>query len=251
MNNEFKFGRNVLFFITIIFGLWYSTIFADTTSSSYAIPTMAPCFIEVPPIDPSLVKQISRFRSTVGHPYYEGDQLKCESDKHYLQFCPGIDADQIVVKAPFYGTITTIRDESPLGFQIEIQVDSKHYLYYTNRTIVLVLFHINPDPNNPFKIGENVYPGMLLGTHATLNTFSDMAVREYTVNPPLLSSAFLYMTPMVLKQYGVFPNDMIISQQDRDAYPSNCQNRTDPMPPPPPGGPEDWVVLKSCPDQIK
>ncbi|MGD9108503.1 MAG: hypothetical protein PVI75_04965 [Gammaproteobacteria bacterium] len=199
-------------------------------------------FIECPHIDPKLVQSITKFRSVFGHPYYGGDQskLKCQSEKHYFDFFPKTTTKDLVVKSPCHGTITTIRHED-MGDQIEIKPNPTKYPYYKDRNIVAIIFHIRPD--EPFYIGQNLTAGERLGTHYTMNTCSDVAIRNYDEPNTTLSSAFEYMPPEIYSQYGIYPEQMIISQEVRDQFPSHCNNTHDPMPPAEPGGPADWEII--------
>ncbi len=217
------------------------------SASSFAVPVLnkdvnpAKWFIEYPPINPAYIKRISRFRSVVGHPYYGGDQskLKCQSEKHYFDFYGNVSADSIVLSSPCYGTITVIRYEQ-MGDQIEIKPDATKYPYYKDKNIAVIIFHIRPD--KPLHVGQKLFPGERLGTHYTLDTYSDIAVRDYDTPDTTLSSVFEYMPPDIYALYGVYPEQMIISQKERNEFPSFCKNSWDQMPPPiKKGGPADWV----------
>jgi len=189
------------------------TVFAQTSSD-------LPKFITHSHMDPTKVIRISKFRSTIGHPYTSppcdpDKYIKCQSEKHYFDFyTPGKPLPDVT--APCTGTISTIREED-MGTQVWITPDN--FPDYQ-----VGLFHIR---NFTKKPNDRVAAGEKLGTHYTSDTYSDLAVAGPNW---VLTSAFLHMTNDLLKQFGIlYPEDtMVISQEDRDKNPSPCEKNPSP-----------------------
>lgn len=203
----------------------------------------APRFVNFSYIDLNKITRISRFRSGIGHDYSDDFEF-CRSMKHY--FDPGIYSnDTIRIFSPVNGKVIRIFSEWA-GNQIQIQ--STNYPAFT-----FILFHVNSIPS----IQENieVQPGQLLGFHTGSMTMSDIAVKVNTsVNGPKadsisqpglrLFSIFQLMSDSLFYNFqlkGIANrNDMIISEEDRNSSPLNCngevfQNE---------GTLQNWIVLQ-------
>jgi len=182
---------------------------------------------------------VRKVSSLVGHAYYGGDieNLKCQNQKHYLKFTQEALSNLPNVYSPCNGTIFVIREEF-MGTQIELQPDE-------NPDYSVIIFHI--DPGNPFTIGDHFTAGELLGTHFTHETYSDIAVRHNNI----LSSAFEHMTDKLLAEFNL-TNDtlskVIISEEERDLFPSDCTNHREQLPAykgnDAEHAPADWYLLE-------
>ena len=137
--------------------------------------------------------------------------------KHYLtpidEFVQA--PNQVVVKAPFDGTITSIEGEGiGRGKQVWLTPSS-------NPNWKFIYFHINLLSN--LKKGSDVKAGSLIG-YANFDGEAanfDMALkRRGLLLPPAIESPFLYMIPEVLAEYairGITPENIIISKTEREA----------------------------------
>lgn len=198
-------------------------------------------FITHPYISPQYIEKISKFNSLIGHPYYGGEiaNLKCQSQKHYSAFNSDGLENLPDVYAPCNGTVRIIREEPPRGTQIELQCDE-------NPMYGVVIFHIRP--LKPFTEGQHFNAGDPLGTHYTIDTYSDIALRKYG-HEMTLHSVFEFMTDKCLAEYGLSQDtlkNVIISQEERDAFPSNCTDARSPLLPYAGGNadaPDDWYVI--------
>ncbi|NQU99159.1 MAG: VCBS repeat-containing protein, partial [Parcubacteria group bacterium] len=189
-------------------------------------------FITENPVDLSQIKEISKFRSCVGHDYsgYNTDnELETgRSMKHYLAPIDSLVNSDYSVKAyaPFSGEI--IRNElesNPRGRKVTIEgFDWQFTFFHTDLVSGLV-------------VGSEVSAGDLIG-HADLvgaHDF-DIAVSQISGGREILDSAFSHMSSSVLQEYtnrGVTLNNAIISKAVRDA--SNCDFSNSPA--------SDWITL--------
>jgi hypothetical protein len=122
--------------------------------------------------------------------------------------------------SPLDGVINVIRHEWA-GDQFEI--GSVQYCDFA-----VVIFHINTTGRN-FVTGQRLSAGDLLGTHIGPQTYSDVAVRQYSSNT--LHSYFMAISDAVFERYkqiGVLSRDqMIITAEQRDQDPlTPCPNGT-------------------------
>jgi len=177
-------------------------------------------------------KNISKFRSGVGHDFSHGTGESCRSMKHY--FNPIINTitneasipktvepgDGIAVNSPVGGDITKLESEQfPLGKQIYIVPEE--YPDFTIR-----LFHIYPLSNisagTKVKAGQRI--GTLLKTQGT-----DIAVEVSANNKYNLISYFDIMPDSLFadfEKHGVADRkDLVITKADRDAKPLSCQGQ--------------------------
>lgn len=196
-----------------------------------------PQFITESWVNPAEIEQITKFGSSVGHPFCVGNSGEmnkdcCESDKHYAYLPEG--GDLPCIYSPCKGKIIRVEQEM-MGAQVWIAPDG--YEDYAVR-----VFHIKLDSG--VKKGAVVEAGQKLGTHFTFNTFSDIAVEHYGKQYGL-TSAFCHMTDSMLNLFGLQREDvsakMVISKEQRAKYPVDCDSLSAT-----PGKPsEDWV--KCCP----
>ena len=185
----------------------------------------APRFVNVSYIDLNKITRISRFRSGIGHDYSDEFEF-CRSMKHY--FDPGIYSnDTIRIFSPVNGKVVRMFSEWA-GNQIQIQ--STDFPAFT-----FILFHVN---SFPFVLeNADLEPGQLIGYHIGNMTMSDIAVKVNTsVNGPKadsisqpglrLFSIFQLMSDSLFHNFqlkGIANrNDMIISEEDRNSSPLNC-----------------------------
>jgi len=193
-----------------------------------------PRFVEINYIELDKIWRISRFRSSVGHDYSDAFE-HCRSMKHYFEPKASIDWTTIKIYSPVSGIITRV-DQEWAGTKLEIAADTYPAFRFS-------IFHINLAA--PYQLNDTVAAGELLGTHIGSQTMSDISV---IVNDPTkqgrMVSWFDVMTDGLFLQYsnrGVENRErLIISKQERDAYPLSCSGDTfisaDSL--------ENWVELK-------
>lgn len=170
-------------------------------------------------IELSKLHRISRFRSSVGHDYWDNFE-QCRSMKHYFQPQDTIDWSTVNISAPLKGNIFRIVPEWA-GSQIQIRSDVYPAFYFS-------IFHVNL--SNPLMVGDTVDAGQELGTHIGSQTMSDIAVGVNTPTGWKLISYFDVMTDSVFFRYqsrGVNTRaDAIISKAARDADSLRCNGDT-------------------------
>lgn len=201
-------------------------------------PNVIPQFVNTDYIELNKIRQISKFRSGVGHDYSD-DYEHCRSMKHYYQPFDSLNWSTVKIFSPVNGTVDR-KIEEWAGTQIQIKSDQ-----YPNFTFII--FHINL--SGPLNVGDNVVAGRQIGTHIGLQTTSDIAVVQMIPNHPnndirKLISYFNVMTDALFQNYkqrGITSrNDFIISKEARDADPLNCSGEAFGTT----GTIENWVVLK-------
>ena len=189
-------------------------------------------FISVSYIDLSKIARISRFRSGEGHDYSD-DSENCRSMKHYFEPNDTVDWSAVDIFSPIDATVTTIRDESPRGLQVEL-------LSTSHPNIVVTIFHVKLDVAP--ATGMHYTAGQHIGKHVGSITMSDIAVR--TNSPYRLHSLFEFLSDTLFAQFiarGVPTRDtMIIPEAARDADPLNCLGDSFGTA----GTLENWVVLQ-------
>lgn len=160
------------------------------------------------------VKQISKFRSGVGHDYSD-DFETCRSMKHYYPVRKGTE-----IYAPISGTINFILPEWA-GTKIQINSDFHAAFYFE-------LFHVDLDTS--LKIGDHLEAGQLLGTHSSNQTMSDIAVFVRVPGVDSAATRFISFFDVMddnlftdYQQRGLNHRDsLIISKASRDADPLTC-----------------------------
>lgn len=170
-------------------------------------------------IDLARIRQISRFRSGVGHDYWD-DFERCRSMKHYFMTPQDSSAASVAIYAPFAGTITRMRQEwatADGGVQIEITSTA-------NPAFAAILFHVNP--SSAMTTGTQVAGGQRLGTHIGPQTMSDITISVSERAGRRLVSWFHTMTDSVFARYrarGMTSRDQaVITKAQRDASPLSC-----------------------------
>jgi hypothetical protein len=166
-------------------------------------------------IDLARIHEVSRFRSGVGHDYWD-DFERCRSMKHYFMTPQDSSAETVGIYAPFDGEIVRTLQEWA-GVQLEIQ--SKAYPAFT-----AVLFHVNPAAG--IGVGTQVTGGQRLGSHIGSQTMSDITISVSESGGRRLVSWFLTMTDGVFALYqarGMTSRDQaVITKEERDASPLSC-----------------------------
>jgi len=205
----------VVLLIVVSFGLRFGT---EGGRGKIAVP---PPFIVANPLDLSQVKTISQYRSCIGHDYSDTNiQLEEEpisSMKHYIEPINELaqKPNQVVVKAPFDGTITSIIREraGQEDYQVWLSLN-------TDRKWKFVYFHINLLSH--LKKGSEIGAGQPIG-YARFDGEAanfDIALKRVGFpSPPVLESPFLYMVPKVLAEYaarGITPDNIIIPKAERE-----------------------------------
>lgn len=184
-------------------------------------------------IDLALIEQISRFRSGVGHDYWD-DYERCRSMKHYFMTPVGSRASSVGIYAPFDGTIVRTIPEWA-GVQIHIAAKA-------NPLFTAVLFHVNP--SIPVADGTPLTGGQRLGTHIGDMTMSDITVQVDAPKGRRLVSWFHTMTDAVFDAYrarGMTSRDeAVISKAERDASPLTCNGEAFADS----GTLQNWIVLR-------
>jgi hypothetical protein len=185
-------------------------------------------------IDISKIERISRFRSTIGHDYSFARET-CRSMKHYYQPKSSVDWTTVDIYAPASGTIQGLRIDGFAGHQIRMAPRDLPWLS-------ILLFHVDLDPG----IVTNMWveAGDHLGTHASQNTMSDIAMSLGPQETGILLSSFDAMTDDVFAEYearGVPSREAaIITEAERDADPGTCSALGQFTAQ---GGIENWLVL--------
>jgi hypothetical protein len=178
------------------------------------------------------IHRISKFRSGVGHDYWDSVE-SCRSLKHYFEPAAGVVWSAVRVYSPVDGAVVRTNEEWA-GAQVHVQSDD--YPAFT-----FILFHVSL--SEPLAVGDTVAAGQQLGTHIGTQTMSDVAVGVSTPNGWRLVSYFDVMTDSVFAAYkarGVTArSDVVISKEARDADPLTCDGEAFADE----GNLENWVIL--------
>jgi len=193
---------------------------SNTKDDTYDVDANGiPKFVTVDYIELEKIYQISKFRSSEGHDYWD-DFEKCRSLKHYFQPKDTVDWSSIKIFSPVKGTVSKV-DSEWAGIQVRIKSESYPAFYF-------IIFHINL--TNPLDIGEKINLGHQLGTHIGSQTMSDIAVGVNTPKGWKLVSYFDVMTDSLFQTYQArglsSRNDVIISKEARDADTLTCAGET-------------------------
>ncbi len=183
---------------------------------TYDVQTLGvPKFAAVNYIDLLTIGRISKFRSAVGHDYWD-DFEQCRSLKHYFEPLGSVDWASITITSPVSGSVLRIYEEWA-GTQVQIRCDDQP-------AFIIIIFHVAMA--NPLAVGDRVAAGQVLGHHIGSQTMSDIAVGVVTGHGWKLVSWFDIMTDAVFQQYqarGVTSRSaMVITQQERDGDPLGC-----------------------------
>ncbi|MBI2176292.1 hypothetical protein HYU40_02990 [Candidatus Woesearchaeota archaeon] len=169
------------------------------------------------PLDLSQIKQISKFRSCVGHDYSgrnnNGERETLRSMKHYVEPLQKLRTGNTVkIFAPFDGKVRELL-ESPPGKQMYISANAAPSWNF-------IFFHISPLPE--VRQGSSVKAGQLVGyASKDIHNF-DIGLKQFGFRGQVLNSPFLHMTASVLDEYaakGVNRENIIIPKSERDAEP--------------------------------
>lgn len=184
-------------------------------TAGYDLNTLGvPKFVGTHYIDLSKVFQLSKFRSSAGHDYSD-DLERCRSMKHYFMRPDATTS----IWSPVAGTVTQMRDDF-VGTQVHIRSD-------VQPDFTFIIFHVALA--RPLVAGEHLAEGQLLGTHAGLQTFSDVAVAVNASDGYRLVSYFETLTDAAfapLKARGIAsPAQLIVTRAERDAAPYRCSGQ--------------------------
>lgn len=222
----------------IFFLILCSFAFSSCDKQSDSIPTTVgdsslPRFISTNYIELDKIARISKFRSGIGHDYWD-DEEHCRSMKHYFMPKDSVDASLIKIFSPVSGSIVRIYDEWA-GTQMQIQTTGSDP--YT-----IIIFHVHLIKQ--LHVGDKISEGEQLGTHIGSQTYSDIAIGHSVNNKWRLVSYFEVMSDSLFQQYtarGISSrSDCIISKSARDADSLRCAGESFGT-----GGTiENWVELK-------
>lgn len=166
-------------------------------------------------IDLAYISQVSRFRSGVGHDYWD-DFESCRSMKHYFMPPQNSSAKDIGIYAPFDGSIVRMTPEWA-GVQIEIASTA-------NPAFAAVLFHVNPSAG--MVVGTTLAGGQRIGTHIGQETMHDITIQVSEKGGRRLVPLFETMTDAVFALYqarGMATREEgTITKAERDASPLTC-----------------------------
>lgn len=183
-------------------------------------------------IDLSKIHRISRFRSSVGHDYWD-DFEHCRSLKHYFEPKGTVDWATVAITSPVKGTVFRLTQEWA-GTQVQIRSDDHPAFFF-------IIFHIAL--STALSPGDKVAAGQQLGMHIGSQTMSDIAVGVSTPKGWKLVSWFDVMTDVVFQEYqsrGVTARaDAVITKEQREADPLSCSGDTFLTT----GTTENWIVL--------
>lgn len=153
----------------------------------------APQFVQSDYIESAKIEKISRFRSGAGHDYSD-DFESCRSMKHYFQPSNIVNWASIQIRSPVAGTVSRLDQERSAGSGTQIRIKSNDFPAF-----YFILFHVQT--NNPVSVGASLSAGQLLGTHAGMQTTSDIAVGVNTPTGWKLISYFEVMTDFLFATY--------------------------------------------------
>ena len=179
-------------------------------------------FIEIE----NLVK-VSRFRGGYGHDYSFGSGEKCRSMKHYFWYKgePGKPHNpkwmSIKYFAPANGTIKQVQTTTnKYGKEAQFHLESLEH-----KNIAFVFHHVALASG--LSEGSKVNAGQYLGIVGDENAHGEIGLRANTLQ---LFSIFEVMSKEVLDEYlalGLDLEEVIISKEERDANPLNCDYSTE------------------------
>ena len=184
--------------------------------------TPIPKFVSNNYIDLSKIGQISRFRSGMGHDYPD-DFESCRSMKHY--FDPNVeDYSTIEIFSPVDGVITSMVESNG----IRINIKSSAYPAYQ-----FIIFHV--EALEGLEVGDSVTAGEKIGNHIynlADTTISDIAVQRFVLHESSYKTQLIsYFDVMTDDHFSANyvgteienRSDLIISKEQRDASPLECE----------------------------
>ena len=180
-----------------------------------------PQFIDQQFIPLANINRISRFRSSEGHSYNNGESIPgepCRSLKHYFSFL-GFAPSTQSLSSPVDGAIQTVENDG-MGTGLGLDI-----VPTAQPAFLIRMFHLAA--SIPLAAGMKVTAGQPLGTVQS-GVESDIAIAVNTPQGPRLVSWFDAITESLFQEYrarGVASrSDMIISQAERDAHPLDCDS---------------------------
>jgi hypothetical protein len=178
-----------------------------------------PKFAGVDYVELSKIHRISKFRSSVGHDYWD-DFEHCRSMKHYFEPKDTVNWSTVKIWSPVKGTVFRMYQEWA-GTQVQIKSDANPAFYF-------IIFHITL--SDSLRIGDKLSAGQLLGTHFGSATMSDIAVGVSTPKGWKLVSYFDVMTDSVFHGYQLrglsSRSDVTVTKTARDSDTLRCDSDT-------------------------
>lgn len=181
-----------------------------------------PKFVNYNYIDLNKIEKISRFRSGMGHDYPD-DFESCRSMKHY--FNPSVENYSTVeIFSPVDGVITSMVESNG----IRINIKSSTYPAYQ-----FIIFHV--EVLSGLEIGDFVSAGEKIGNHihnVIDPTISDIAVQRFVLHESIFKTQLIsYFDVMTDDHFNTnyvgteiqTRADLIISKEERDASPLDCE----------------------------
>jgi hypothetical protein len=218
----------------------------DAAPSASADPDVIPRFATAFYLDLAHVERISRFRAGIGHDYSDSYE-RCRSMKHYScpLPCPGSGAPlpavapppwtELQVRSPITGTLVRLDVEQTFGTQLVLEPEG-------HPDFRVKIFHVTPA--SELAAGSTITAGQLLGTHASTQTMSDIAVEQGRPDGFRLISFFETLSDeafVPLGEYGITSRaELQISPEERDAAPLTCDGEQFMAP----DSLEEWVALE-------
>jgi hypothetical protein len=196
----------------------------------------------------SKIEMISKFRSSAGHSFTDGNEI-CRSMKHYYSAYDSLrENNTVAIYSPVDGTISSVSNDghgASIGLnnkQIQIKPDEQP-------AFVFILFHCDL-VSSAVVTGKKIQAGELLGygrlyyedlgEHA--GSF-DIAVWVNTPSGLRLVSYFETLEDVVFNTYisrgAVSRQDFIITKEMRDADPLECDGEAFLTQ----GNLDNWVIL--------
>ncbi|MBW2985387.1 M23 family metallopeptidase [Candidatus Woesearchaeota archaeon] len=191
-----------------------------------------PQFVEKNFIDLDKIKRISKFRGGYGHDFSARTGETCRSMKHYMW--------------PAWGSPGEIHNPPWMGINYYAPVDGviEEVDYIENDYGIESQFHIKSDEQPAFHFrffhiklldsleeGSQVTAGQHIGTIGDEKSNGEIAVEVILPGGTALLSFFQVMTDSLFEEYkdrGMLTReDAIISKEDRDANPLECDYSTE------------------------
>ncbi|HIK02072.1 TPA: hypothetical protein H1008_03070 [archaeon] len=191
-----------------------------------------PKFVDENFIELDKIKSISKFRGGYGHDFSAGTGESCRSMKHYFW--------------PAWGEHGKTHNPSWMSIEYYSPVDGviEELQYRENAYGTEAQFHIVPDEEPAFLLrffhlklldslgeGSRVSAGQKIGTIGDENSHAEIAVELMIPDGSTIISFFQIMSDSVFEEYAergmTSREDVIISKEERDADPLECDYSTE------------------------
>lgn len=250
--------KKILLGIGILILLGVSAFFLSITINGYqSPPKLIANFIDL-----KKVRQISKYRSCVGHTTVPQDGREMKRNmKHYIEVYPEYRQEETVeIYSPYDGFISVLRADMADRLEGEIWIAPDRGILSIMPPFNLWMFSFeHVQPRRGLKIGDKVKAGELIGyasflvkerTSPTFDAiYGTLGLPMKTLdnwNSPFgnLDSIFDHMSDEVLVQYqekGITRENIIFSKEERDQNPCAYMDQ---------GpyflgdSPDNWVVLQ-------